>query len=204
MHRRDLMTLHLYTEQSIAPAMEYIKNNLLDDPNFSSIEKIYNELDSKGLIPIDTKTMRKASKDVIDKRMKEYGFVKDRKQKCFIYEPKKAIEIKSKQITPMLRDLIIDYMITITPGMDKYSERNYYTLILTVEAGHENLVAEILMNYSNLSNTTHIIVGRHCVHIGSSNYAEIKGLSETIDEIKVNISNENDTPILKKDLEETN
>lgn len=204
MHRRDLMTLHLYTEQSIVPAMEYIKNNLLNDSNFSSVEKVYNELDSKGLIPIDKIKMKKASIDVIRKRMKEYGFVKDTKQKCYIYEPKRAIEIKSKQITPMLRDLITDYMITITPGMDKYSERNYYTLILTVEWGHENLVAEILMNYSNLSNTTHIIVGRHCVHIGSSNYAEIKGLSETIDEIKVTTESNIDDSILKTDLEENN
>ena len=71
MHRRDQMTLHLYTQQSINPAMKYIKDHLLNDPNFSSVEKIYNELDLKGLIPINQKTMRKASKDVIGKRMKE-------------------------------------------------------------------------------------------------------------------------------------
>ncbi|MDB8556542.1 hypothetical protein PNU17_12265 [Turicibacter sanguinis] len=191
MHKRDVMTLHLYTGPQLKPAIDYVKKYLLEDPTYSSVEKLYNHLDMKGLIPIDPKSMRKASKDVIGRRLNDYGIYKDSKAKCFKFDPKRPTEIKANKITPMLNELITDSIITIMDCLDNYEERKYYNLIISVEPGNENLVAEILINYSNLDKSTHLTVGRHCVQIGSCDYSRISGLQQFISQLSDEIDEKN-------------
>lgn len=208
MPRKDEMLLYLYTAANLSPAIDYIKKNLLDNPKYSSVEKIYEELKSQNLLPKDPKKHKLMSKDTLNRKLKEHGIYKDTKLKCFKYNPKVEIQFKIEGLSSLLRSLTADAVITKSIGTTKvnchdyFEDYAYYTLIIGVTPGKENLVAEILMNFSDVDPNTHCIVGWNCIQIGSTNYQTISALHQFIYDLK-NGSDSDDEKCNNEDLEDT-
>ncbi len=192
---KDEMLLHLYTAANLSPAIDYIKKNLLDNPKYSSVERVYEELKSQNLLPIDPKKHKRMSKDTLNRKLKEHGIYKDKKLKCFKYNSTIEIKFKIEGLSSLLRSLTADAVITKSIGTtkvnchDHFEDYAYYTLIVGVESGKENLVAEILMNFSDIDSNTHCIVGWNCIQIGSTNYQTISALHQFIYDLKSDSDN---------------